>query len=659
MGDATFIAEVVLDTRQLEVELGNLKVKFGETASNIASAWGIATAAFEQVAAAARPLIQFTEESIAAATEAEAVNNRLVGALKQRGQYTDQAVQELSLFNAALQRQTNIQDEQLATVQATLVAMGVYRQDLRETTLAVVGLSERTGHGLEESTLAVGKAVLGNTNALRKLGVEGRNANETIASLADQAKIAAEGHDTYAFQVERLSVAYGELEEEFGRTITQNHNMKTSTGDLATVTQAATKVLGLYNESQKDFSKYGESSTRTYARMIPILGGFSDAIFQIKDAIVGVAKEINATDDAVDALGSKNGGLETPKGQSATDAAWAAYKREEAADDREETRREAAAKRKADQIRRLEDRQLADQMDFDKKYEAFQQQQFHRETEQDNTNLRHQRELDKDRIHAQTEAANESNKRLAAAYDRKRFLDEQAADTETNIEARKVEWQNSVRENTDRFYAETTDAAAQGLGGLVAAAANAAANGENVLDAMGGFFGGMIQQMGTQLIQMGVAAEVMTLLSFIPAFEGVVGPPGMSALAGAAAIAAGLAMVGVGAAMGGSRGGGGGGGRSGGGGGPARHSTESHGRDPNQLAIDKDSSRIAQDRARERRAREGGGTTTEEGKTVINNYFDGKPLMTDRQLGQHIDRLRDKGAELRGERGGRGRGGLR
>ncbi len=109
----------------------------------------------------------------------------------------------------------------------------------------------------------------------------------------------------------------------------------------------------------------------------------------------------------------------------------------------------------------------------------------------------------------------------------------------------------------DLLQGETSEGAGealQALGSMVTDAftnmvVNIASGSQGVLEALGGFVGGLLTQLGTMLIQLGTAALLANLLSFIPFLAPLVGPPGAGAAAGAAAIAAGAVMVGIGSAI--------------------------------------------------------------------------------------------------------------
>lgn len=93
------------------------------------------------------------------------------------------------------------------------------------------------------------------------------------------------------------------------------------------------------------------------------------------------------------------------------------------------------------------------------------------------------------------------------------------------------------------------DAVVSSFSSMIASVADGS---KSVLDALGGFVGGIITQLGMMLIQLGTAAVLANALAVIPIFAGLVGPPGVGVAAGLAAIAAGAAMVGLGSAIGGA-----------------------------------------------------------------------------------------------------------
>jgi TP901 family phage tail tape measure protein len=94
---------------------------------------------------------------------------------------------------------------------------------------------------------------------------------------------------------------------------------------------------------------------------------------------------------------------------------------------------------------------------------------------------------------------------------------------------------------------KATDAATNMFVGI----GDAIGTGTLKLDSMlGQFAGAIVRMIGVQLIQMGTAALALSALSFIPFFQGVTGPPGFAAGAGAVALAAGIGLVAAGSALG-------------------------------------------------------------------------------------------------------------
>lgn len=108
--------------------------------------------------------------------------------------------------------------------------------------------------------------------------------------------------------------------------------------------------------------------------------------------------------------------------------------------------------------------------------------------------------------------------------------------------------------NKDTLTAITADLGMKVTDGFVdmfVGIGDAIGQGKLKLDSMlGQFAGSIIRMIGVQLIQMGTAALALSVLSFIPFFQGVTGPPGFAAGAGAAALAAGIGLVAAGSALG-------------------------------------------------------------------------------------------------------------
>ena len=145
------------------------------------------------------------------------------------------------------------------------------------------------------------------------------------------------------------------------------------------------------------------------------------------------------------------------------------------------------------------------------------------------------------------------NDELADLYGAKRFeiendlaetsplLDKQIAAQERHVA--------TVNELGSQLLAATTS----GIGNTIAGLTAAIASGEEDLGAaVKRMLGTVISNIGLMLIQMGTAALALQLFSLIPALAPFVGPPGMSATAGAIALGTGIALVAAGSALGSS-----------------------------------------------------------------------------------------------------------
>ncbi len=653
----SFITEIKLDSRQLELDLDGLKVKFGATASHIASAWSIATAAVEKVREATAGFVEYMAGAVEAATEAEQAEVRLSAAIVGQGAAHDMVIDTLKSYNAALQQKLAVDGDNLTQVQATLSAMGVYPSDLQRATLAVIGLTERTGAGLEPATLAVGKAILGNTVALQRLGVTGTDATSIINELAAQSALAEARANTFGGQLTTLRANTGDLTETVGAYVTQNRAAQSQVSGFNAVVRQTTTVLEGLRPAWNYVTENSRGATSGVLATIPVVGQLAatwDGVTWSAEAAV------RAQDAAAKAPAAATGQLATPESEAEQAKAKAAqerhldqlvsgFEREMAEYDRfnEKLRTEAEKHRK---IEEENEKKLDEAMArFRVKAESERNDRFHRAIEQENRNLAELRKLDIERIRTQTDAAEEENSvNIDVWMHRLRTRQEQ-------MDAEKAWWQ-SIGEVAQ-------SGAGQLIGGTLIAAEKSLLAGDNVLAATGKFLGGLLVQTGEGLVAIGSAAVAAQLLSAIPFLAPLVGVPGASAAAGAAAIGAGAALIAAGIGLGAvsGSGSGSGGGSSGGGAGSGRSSAfdaGAHGfSDRDSLESRQKTYEAAHRRKRERADAMRGPEMDGPSQTIVNVYNRGRPLVTKLETGREVEAALRRADRARGRPswGGRGR----
>lgn len=157
--------KVSLDPRDAKRGLDELNSHSKTTFTEIASGITIVKEALSVVAGAVAPVIDFLKESTAASAEAERSEQKLIGALRARGQATSENINALKEQASSIQQLTAFEGDAVIALQADLSLRGVHSSRLREATQATLGLATITGD-LSSAGTIVAKVMNGNTKAL-------------------------------------------------------------------------------------------------------------------------------------------------------------------------------------------------------------------------------------------------------------------------------------------------------------------------------------------------------------------------------------------------------------------------------------------------------------------------------------------------------------
>lgn len=172
----------------------------------------------------------FVTEGIAAASEQEDAINRLNQALAQSGQFTEQASRDLLDFASNLQKTSKFTDEVIASQLSFAISLGASSEQAKSLVQAAADFSSQTGKDFEGTVQALTKSLNGNATELKKLFPELKNftdeqlkAGAAVDLLSSKfAGGAANSLNTFSGSVTLAKNSFGELQESFGETITQN-----------------------------------------------------------------------------------------------------------------------------------------------------------------------------------------------------------------------------------------------------------------------------------------------------------------------------------------------------------------------------------------------------------------------------------------------------
>lgn len=176
---------------------------------------------------AAAGLIRFIGSSVQAAQEAEQSQLRLNQAFKTFPALANVNIDVLRKLNTQMSFKTKFDDDALASGEAVLGQFKLTGLQIKELIPLVADYAARTGQDIPSAATALGRAFLGNTRALKTIGINFKATGDTakdyttIVGLLRQ-KVGgfaeAEGR-TFSGRLEILKTQFGELKESIGRAI--------------------------------------------------------------------------------------------------------------------------------------------------------------------------------------------------------------------------------------------------------------------------------------------------------------------------------------------------------------------------------------------------------------------------------------------------------
>lgn len=320
------VVRLYLDSKQYQEGLAQAQAK-GETATTgIGGAFSklkvLGTAAFVALAAAA---VQYAAEAIAAAEEHQVAVSQLTNAVGENAAALRQQA-------SALQMVTGFSDEAIMQADVILSRYKLTADQLKQLNPLVLDYARATGQDVPTAAGNIGKALLGNTRALKTLGISykatGNTATDFQTILADlQAKVggvAVAFGQTSQGQAAILDRKFQEIKETVGMglipVIEQLKNLAISLGPafqvvakiaeyvfgaiavaiglvedaLAHLAQLADHLLGpLYdaNVSTHHFSQAVDMANKAVSDAAVGVSAFSGSVANASDTIKGGAKQ--------------------------------------------------------------------------------------------------------------------------------------------------------------------------------------------------------------------------------------------------------------------------------------------------------------------------------------------------------------------------------
>lgn len=171
----------------------------GQTEARFAKFKAVGALAMVAVGAA---VVKFGADSIAAYKESEVVLGQLQNAIAKSPQLIGETTAAFQKQATELQNLTGVQDEEILSADTVLSRFKLTGDQIRETIPLVLDYARASGKDVPSAAVAVGKALLGNTRALKELGI-------SYAVTGDASKDLANIQDLLAQKVGGAAEAFG------------------------------------------------------------------------------------------------------------------------------------------------------------------------------------------------------------------------------------------------------------------------------------------------------------------------------------------------------------------------------------------------------------------------------------------------------------------
>lgn len=232
-----------LDSQPALKKLKDFGQRWNKTAIALNQSLEILRKAWGTVTGAIGFAIDTLSDWIALSAEQERQENRVIAALKLRGQFTGESFRALQSFNSQIQQTIGVGDEYLLQLQAQLLATGIQRDRLEEATRATIGLAQVTGQSLTNAARTSSRAIRGEVSALTRYGIAAKDGADATRQLVALYSLAETNANTLATRFRVLDAALGDAGEDLGDVLAKNEDFIAAVDHLAQAVNAAAPVL--------------------------------------------------------------------------------------------------------------------------------------------------------------------------------------------------------------------------------------------------------------------------------------------------------------------------------------------------------------------------------------------------------------------------------
>lgn len=526
------VKDAMTPIQGLSASFGKFSSGLSEFGGKASAVWGTIKSAYEGAEAVLQRIVGiYNSDAVAGAVEEERAQLRLATALRLRGE----AGAELSSQHAeqaeALERVLGLQAGETVALTSQLVLLGVQTERLQEARNATIGLAEVTGKDLHTAARDVAAVLRGETTrAIKRLGLDGMDAESILARLAGNMGLAEERADSFGGRIERMNANIDDMLEPLGEAVTKSATWSGGLDTLRLSALGVKEVLGdLADTLVNNFITGAAGDALDYLTAPLRLRGF-EAEAEARDKLARATREQSrAEEDRIRALQAAGGGF---VGELNARVFGGLNFDDDPAVVTGQSSESKAATARAESAARAAEQQAQKDEEFRQKARD----DVRRDVEE--------------RARILTTLAEATAEAEAAVEDRRQrmLLDRQIAGNEVRFQAevaavaKRQQQRDEETVQIATFARMGADAIGSFAGTLGAALGRAAATGQDAGDALLGVLGGIVSQIGGALIGLGTAAVAGgTLGTIVPFLAPATGGP--------LGIAAGLAAIGVGTAL--------------------------------------------------------------------------------------------------------------
>lgn len=239
---------------------------------------------------------QYLKSSVQEYAKAEAAQNRLGNSYRRFPKMQNATLQSFKDLNKELMLHTQFDDDDAAAMQANLGRFDLTGKQIQKLTPLVADLAQVQGTDLVNAGSAMGKAFLGNTRALKALGISytatGNKAKDyrNIVDLINK-KVGGEStkaNQTAAVKLKMLENQWGELKETVGQAVLPAFNKLAAVAGPA-ITDLGEAVARNMPQIEQTFQDVWRAASKFAGALKGIWDGFSSMPPDVRNVLLTLA----------------------------------------------------------------------------------------------------------------------------------------------------------------------------------------------------------------------------------------------------------------------------------------------------------------------------------------------------------------------------------